>query len=126
ALPDRLVEQDDAADVLLDPVGGEEEIAVAAAGLLCRLDADRVETLLDRAVALVRGEDPLALGDDRRCGPVQRLNVHFLGLRPLFPAELSPKLGPRRGDAAAVAPPSGVWVSPFRSGGTLVATVTVS
>ena len=49
ALPDRLVVEDHAADVLLHARRREEEVAVGAAGLLGRLDADRVEPLLDRA-----------------------------------------------------------------------------
>jgi hypothetical protein len=62
---DRLVVEDHAADELLDPRSGEEELAVRAAGVLGRLDVDRVEALLDRAAALVRREDPFALGDER-------------------------------------------------------------
>ena len=65
ALADRLVEEDDAADVLLGARRREEQVAVGAPVLLGRLDADRVEALLDRAVALVGGEDPLPLGDER-------------------------------------------------------------
>src|SRR5205085_8787175 len=64
-LPDRLVEEDDAADELLDSLGREEEIAVGAAVLLRRLEVDRVEALLDRAVALVGGEDALVRCDQR-------------------------------------------------------------
>src|SRR5262249_60813991 len=51
-LADRLVEQDHAADELLDALGGEEEVAIRAAIPLRRLDADLVETLLDRVRAL--------------------------------------------------------------------------
>ncbi len=43
----------------------EEQVPVRAAVLLGRLDADRVEPLLDRARRLVRGEDALVVGDDR-------------------------------------------------------------
>ena len=67
-LADRLVEEDHAADVLRGAVGREEQLAVGAAGLLRRLDADGVEALRDRAGALVGGEDPLAGGDERPCG----------------------------------------------------------
>jgi hypothetical protein len=63
-LPDRLVVEDHSPDVLLGPFGGEQQLAVGAARLLGRFDADRVEPLLDRPGALVRGEDPLAVGDD--------------------------------------------------------------
>ena len=76
ALADRLVEEDDAADVLLGAGRREEQVAVRAPGLLGRLEADRVESLLDRAVALVRREDPLALGDERPGGLVQLVVRH--------------------------------------------------
>ena len=49
ALADRLVEEDHAADVLLDALGREEQLAVGAPVVLGRLDVDRVEALLDRA-----------------------------------------------------------------------------
>ena len=42
----------------------EEEVAVRAAHLLGRLDADRVEALLDRPVALVGRQDPLPRRDE--------------------------------------------------------------
>src|SRR2546423_790425 len=58
-LANRLVVEDDAADVLLDTRRREQEVAVGTPGLLGRLEPDRVEPLLDRAGALVRGEDPL-------------------------------------------------------------------
>src|SRR5580765_6898150 len=64
-LADRLVEQDYAADELLDALRREQQLAIVAPALFRGLDADRVETLLDRSVALVRGEDPFALGDER-------------------------------------------------------------
>ena len=63
-LADRLVVEDHTADELLHVLRGEEELAVGTAVVLVRLDADRVEALLDRAGALVGGEDPLALGDE--------------------------------------------------------------
>ena len=53
-LADRLVVQDHAADELLHARGREEQLAVGAAALLGRLDADRVEALLDRARATRR------------------------------------------------------------------------
>ena len=75
ALADRLVEEDDAADVFLGTGRREEQIAVGAPVLLGRLEPDRVEALLDRAGALVSGEDALPLGDERLRGLVQ-LGVH--------------------------------------------------
>ena len=62
--------------VLLDPGRGEQELAVEAPVLLGRLDADRVEPLLDRPRALVRREDPLVVGDDRAGGLVQLVGRH--------------------------------------------------
>ena len=59
ALMDRLVEQDDAADVLRGACRREQEVAVGAAVLLRRLDPDRVQPALDRPRALVGGEDAL-------------------------------------------------------------------
>ena len=64
ALADRLVEEDHAADVLGGARGREEQLAVGAPVLLGRVDADRVEALRDRAVALVGGEDPLPGRDE--------------------------------------------------------------
>ena len=69
-LPDRLVVEDHAADRVLHPGRGEEELPVEAPVLLGRLDADRVEALLDRAGGLVGGEDALVVGDDRLRGVV--------------------------------------------------------
>src|SRR5690242_13988733 len=70
ALADGLVEEDDAADELLGAFSREEEVAIRAPVLFGRFDADRVESLLDRARALVRGKDSLALGDERSRGLV--------------------------------------------------------
>src|SRR4029079_13774287 len=56
---------------LLDARRREEQVAVAPAGFLGRIDADRVEALLDRPVALVGGEDPFPLGDECARGLVQ-------------------------------------------------------
>jgi hypothetical protein len=53
------------ADVVLRALGCEEQLAVGAPVVLGRLGPDRVEALLDRAVALVRRQDSLALGDKR-------------------------------------------------------------
>ena len=47
------------------PVGGEQHLAVRAPAVLGRLAADRVEALLDRAAALVGGEDALARCNQR-------------------------------------------------------------
>src|SRR5262249_51125339 len=66
-LANGLVEEDHAADVVLRALGREKQVAVGAPAFLRRLGADRVEPLLDRAVALVGGEDPLAVGDDGDC-----------------------------------------------------------
>ena len=71
ALADRLVVEDHAADGVLHPRRREEQLAVEAAVLLRRLDADRVEPLLDRPRALVRREDALVVGDDRAGGVVE-------------------------------------------------------
>ena len=60
----------------LDALGGEEEVAVGAPVLLGRLDADLVEPLLDRAGALVGGEDALAGGDDRPGGGFELGHIH--------------------------------------------------
>src|SRR5205823_3724955 len=70
-----LVVEDDPADVLLGARRREEQLAVGASRVLGRLDPDRVEALLDRAGALVRGEDPLALGDERAGGLVQLVHL---------------------------------------------------
>ena len=67
-LADRLVVEDHAADVLLEPGRREEHVAVGAPVLLGRLERDRVEALLDRAGALVGGQDPPVVGDDLPCG----------------------------------------------------------
>jgi hypothetical protein len=61
-----LVIQNDAADELGRPLGGEQQLAVGAAVVLGALDLDGVEALLDGAAALVRGQDALARGDQRR------------------------------------------------------------
>src|SRR6478672_10285326 len=59
--------------------------SVSAPRLFVRLDANRVEAFLDRAAALVRREDSLAVRDDRLGGLLQLLNVHVSGPPGLFP-----------------------------------------
>ena len=66
-LADRLVVEDHARDVVARALRREEGRG-RRVRLLGGLDSDRVEPLLDRARALVRGEDALALGDERACG----------------------------------------------------------
>ena len=58
------------------PRGREEQVPVGAPVLLGRLDADRVEALLDRAGRLVGGQDPLVVRDDRAGGVVELLPGH--------------------------------------------------
>ena len=83
ALAHGLVEEDDPADELVGGWGGEEQVAIAAAVLLRRLDVDRVEPLLDRPAALVRREDALA-GSDERAGRVVQCIVHWMALQVSF------------------------------------------
>ena len=64
-LADGLIVENDAAHRLGRPGGGEQHLAVGAPMLLGRIELDAVEALLDRAGALVRGQDALALGDHR-------------------------------------------------------------
>jgi hypothetical protein len=64
-LADRLVVHDHTADVLLEARGREEQVPVRAAVVLRRLDADRVEALLDRARRLVSREHALVVCHDR-------------------------------------------------------------
>ena len=63
-LMDGFILQDDAADELLRAGRREEHVAVGAPRVLRGLEADRVEALLDRAVALVRRENALPVGDE--------------------------------------------------------------
>src|SRR5262249_36623355 len=72
-LPDRLVEQDHAADVLAEPRGREQHLSIASARVLGRSDPDLIEPLLDRAGRLVGGEDALARGDQLASGRVHRV-----------------------------------------------------
>ena len=53
------------------PGGREQHLAVGAPAVLGRLAPDRVEALLDRAAALVGGQDALARRDERPCRLVQ-------------------------------------------------------
>src|SRR5439155_15349659 len=78
ALADRLVVEDDSADELLDTLRREQQLTVGATRILGRLDADRVEALLDRARGLVGGENPLPVGDERLRGLVQLRSSHDL------------------------------------------------
>ena len=60
-LPDRLVIEDDARDIVPHGVRrAEQQLAVVAAVVGRRLDADGVEALLDRRRAFVRRQDALA------------------------------------------------------------------
>ena len=70
-LAQRLVEEDDAADELLQVGRREEHVAVRAPVLLGRFEPDRVEALLDRAGALVGREDAAVVGDELPGGCVQ-------------------------------------------------------
>src|SRR5258706_12380423 len=64
-LADRFVVEDHPADVLGDARRAEQQLAISAAVVFSVLDADRVETSLDRARALVRGQDALTGSDPR-------------------------------------------------------------
>ena len=90
ALADRLVEEDDAADVLLHPRRREEHVAVCTPVLLGRFDPDRVEALLDRAVAFVRGQDPLARRDERARDRLELVLGHVSLLRRNPPEDIFP------------------------------------
>ena len=75
-LPDRLVVQDHAADVVGGARRSEQHLAVSAARLFGRLQLDGVEALLDRAAGLVRRQDALALRDHRPCGRFKFTAIH--------------------------------------------------
>ena len=77
-LPDRLVEQDHAADVLGQPRRREEHLTVRAPVVLRGVEPDRVEPLLDRAGALVGREDALARCDQLRRGRAEYVGVHLM------------------------------------------------
>ena len=87
-LADRLVEEDDAADVVADPFGREQEVAVRAPVVLGVFDADRVEALLDGAGALVGGEDALAGRDERPGGRFEGVGVHRVHSHSMVPGGL--------------------------------------
>src|SRR6185437_14061397 len=76
-LPDRLVVEDHTADRLFRARGGEEQLAVTAAVLLGGVQPDGVEALLDGAAALVRGQNPLALGNHRLGDAGKLIAVHL-------------------------------------------------
>ena len=59
------VEQDHAADRLLETLGGEQHLTVSPAVVLIGVDLDAIEPSLDRAHALVGGEDTFTFGDHR-------------------------------------------------------------
>src|SRR5581483_12149959 len=108
-LADRLVEQDHTADPFLRALRGEEKVAVRAAALFRRVDADRVEPALDRAAALVRRQDAPARCDECPCG----LGQHALIIA-LPSAVHDATAGPvrqraRRASAAAGAPRRRAW-----------------
>ena len=64
-LPDGLVVQDHAADVVGRARRREQQLAVSAARFFGRLQLDAVEALLDRAAGLVCRQDALAFRDHR-------------------------------------------------------------
>ena len=70
ALAQGLVEENHAAYVLFDALGGKQQVAVGAAVRLGTLHADRLEAFLAGRVGFVRGEQSFALGDHgcRRLG----------------------------------------------------------
>jgi len=63
ALANGLVEQDHPAHELLDPLGGEQQVAIGAAVGFRTFGADRLEALLAGAAGFVGGQQPFALGD---------------------------------------------------------------
>ena len=66
--------------------------------LFGRLEADRVEALLDRAGAFVRGKDALALGDQGLGGLVQLVVGHAVSLPfGCLPETVSPAARPEAG-----------------------------
>ena len=60
ALRQRLLVQDDAADVGGQPGRRQQQVAVGAPVLLGRLHPDRLEPLGDRRAAFIGSQDPLA------------------------------------------------------------------
>src|SRR5205085_2264199 len=108
-LANGLVEQDHAADELFGALRREEHVAVRATVLLRRIDADRVEPLLDRRVGLVGCEDSLAFGDERLRGGMQ-IVVGHLFLRGLLGREVSLRSGGMEGPRCGDGPSSYVSV----------------
>src|SRR5690606_24779482 len=79
-LPDRLVVEDDAGDIVPHRLGGaEQHLAIVAAVGFVVLDSDRVETLLNRAGAFVGGQNTLA-GGDHGLGDIFQSFSHESGL----------------------------------------------
>src|SRR5690606_25584605 len=75
-LADGLVEQDRAADVLVQARGRQQQLAVGAAVLLGVLDADAGEALGDGAGGFVDGGDALAGRNHGQGGFGRRLDAH--------------------------------------------------
>ncbi len=76
-LPDGLVEEDDARDVVLQDAGrAEQQFAIVAAILFGGLHPDGVEPRLDRAEGFVGGQQPLARGDQPLGDVVQSGEIH--------------------------------------------------
>ena len=116
-LADRLVVQDHAADVLGNARRAEQELAVRAAVVLRVVDADRIETFLDGAGALVRSEDAFPRSDQRASdiGELShgvRLAANRLGL-PWTATPMAPRCASKRIRAGGLAlrrrTPSRTW-----------------
>ena len=75
-LADGLVVEDDAGDVVAQAGRREQHLPVVPALVLGGLDLDRLEALLDRPRALVRGQDALPGGHERVRGRFQRFLRH--------------------------------------------------
>src|SRR3989344_40751 len=78
ALAQGFVEENDAADIALDTVGGKKYFAVAPAVFFGGLGLDRIETLLDRGTAFVRRQHALLFRDDGACHGFEFVDVHWL------------------------------------------------
>src|SRR5450631_66712 len=76
-LPDRLVIEDDARDVLHAFGRAEQHLAIVAACVLGRLDADGVETLLDGAGGFVGRQNAFAGRDHGQRHFVQFIEIHI-------------------------------------------------
>ena len=75
-LPDRLVVQDDAGDVLHALGRAEQHLAVVAPVVLGAFGVDGVEPLLDGAGRFVGGEDALAVRGHRHGDFVEFCEIH--------------------------------------------------